>query len=385
MFERRTRQAFPARNIMLLAVAVAALLLFILRKTEGIPGQEIRVVNPEHEEKRDSGLFPFEEYYAVRQYPDYEPAVNAYEAAMYEARLSAAAARPRGGLEGITAPWTVQGPGNIGARINTIAVDPSDKNTIYIGYSGGGAWKTTNGGVTWKPIFDQNSFLAIGDIYVDPLNPSHVYIGTGDPNISAYPFIGNGVWKSTDKGESWSLLGLTNQRIVSEIIANPGGSQKLYAATMGIPFERNNQRGLYMSANNGTDWQQSLFVSDQAGIIDLAVSPTNPNVIYAASWDRIRTNRESLVFGENARIWKTTNGGQTWTQLSGGLPNGPQCRIGLAIDPSNDQHIIASYCGTNLDFSGLYESFNGGQTWQFNPCNGLDFGFQGGFAGISVK
>ncbi|MFM8485964.1 MAG: hypothetical protein ACKOCH_06485, partial [Bacteroidota bacterium] len=103
MFERRTRQAFPVRNIMLLAVAVAALLLFMLRKTEGIPGQEIRVVNPDQEEKRDSGLFPFEEYYAVRQYPDYEPAVSAYEAAMYEARLSAAAARPRGGLEGVTA------------------------------------------------------------------------------------------------------------------------------------------------------------------------------------------------------------------------------------------------------------------------------------------
>jgi hypothetical protein len=123
-------------------------------------------------------------------------------------------------------------------------VDPSDKNTIYLGYSGGGAWKTTDGGVSWKPVFDQNGFLSIGDIYVDPLNPSHVYIGTGDPNISAYPFIGNGVWKGTDKGESWSLLGLTNQRIVSKIIANPGGSQKLYAATMGIPFERNNQRGL---------------------------------------------------------------------------------------------------------------------------------------------
>ena len=380
MFERRTRQAFPVRNIILLAVAAGALLLFMLRKTERMPAQEIRVVNPEQEEKRDSGLFPFEEYYAVRQYPDYEPAVSAYEAAMYEARLSAAAARPRGGLEGITASWTVQGPGNIGARINTIAVDPSDKNTIYIGYSGGGAWKTTDGGVTWKPVFDQNGFLAIGHIYVDPLNPSHVYIGTGDPNISAYPFIGNGVWKSTDKGESWSLLGLTNQRIVSKIIANPGGSQKLYAATMGIPFERNNQRGLYQSANDGADWQQSLFVSNQTGIIDMAVSPANPGVIYAASWDRIRSNRESLVFGENARIWKTTNGGQTWTPLSGGLPNGPQCRIGLAIDPSNDQHILASYCGTNLDFLGLYESFNGGQTWQFNPCNGLDFGFQGGFA-----
>ena len=283
MFERRTRQAFPVRNIILLAVAAGALLLFMLRKTERMPEQEIRVVNPEQEEKRDSGLFPFEEYYAVRQYPDYEPAVSAYEAAMYEARLSAAAARPRGGLEGITAPWTVQGPGNIGARINTIAVDPSDKNTIYIGYSGGGAWKTTDGGVTWKPVFDQNGFLAIGHIYVDPLNPSHVYIGTGDPNISAYPFIGNGVWKSTDKGESWSLLGLTNQRIVSKIIANPGGSQKLYAATMGIPFERNNQRGLYLSANDGADWQQSLFVSSQTGIIDMAVSQANPNVIYAAS------------------------------------------------------------------------------------------------------
>ncbi|MEN9414371.1 MAG: hypothetical protein RLZ62_675, partial [Bacteroidota bacterium] len=203
MFERRSRQAFPVRNIILLAVAVAGLLIFMLQRTKNMPEQAIRVIDPEQTEKRDSGLFPFEDYYAVRQYPDNEPAVAAYEAAMYEARMSAEAARPRGGYEGINAPWTVQGPANIGARINTIAVDPSDKNTIYIGYSGGGAWKTTDGGISWKPIFDQNSFLAIGDIYVDPLNTSHIYIGTGDPNISAYPFIGNGIWKSTDKGESW--------------------------------------------------------------------------------------------------------------------------------------------------------------------------------------
>lgn len=380
MFQRHTRQPFPTRNILVLAAAILGMLYYMYQKLREKPQQPVQVIETELQEPRDTGLRPMEAFYAMREFPEFRPDVAAYETALYEARQQAAAARPRGGNEGIFAPWVLQGPGNIGARINTIAVDPTDKNTIYIGYSGGGAWKTSNGGQTWKPIFDNNTFLSIGDITIDPQNANIVYIGTGDPNISAYPFIGNGVWKSTDKGETWQALGLEDQRIVSKIVVNPAGQQQLYVATMGLPFERNNQRGLYKKPTNSGAWQQSLFISDQAGIIDLVASPSNPNTLYAAAWDRIRSNQESLVSGENARIWKTTDGGQNWTQLGGGLPQGNQCRIGLAIDPNNDQHIVASYCGTNLDFLGLFESFNGGQSWTQNPCIGLDYGFQGGFA-----
>jgi len=372
MFQRQTRQTFPARNIILLAAAVLGFLVFILNKVKETPPQSLEGV-----ETKESGLRPSEAFYAMREYPVFRPDVRTYEAALANARQVDALARPRGGNDGLLAPWTLQGPGNIGARINTIAIDPSDKNTIYIGYSGGGVWKTTDGGTSWKPIFDDRNFLSIGHIAIDPLHPEQVYVGTGDPNISGYPFIGDGVWKSNDKGATWQPLGLTNQRITSKIIVQP---TRVFAATMGLPFERNNDRGLYVRSSAGTSWQSSLFISDQAGIIDLVVSPTDPNTLYAAAWDRIRNNQESLVSGENARIWKSSNGGLTWTKLGGGLPEGEQCRIGLAIDPSNGQHLYASYVDTNLSFSGLYETTDGGQNWTFKNTNGLDWGFQSNFA-----
>ncbi|NUO02757.1 MAG: hypothetical protein HUU01_19285, partial [Saprospiraceae bacterium] len=329
------------------------------------------------EDKTNLPFRPSEEFYAMRDYPFFRPDIGAYAAAMAEAWEDASAT---GARNGISTPWTLQGPGNIGARVNTIAVHPTNSSIIYIGYSGGGVWKTTNGGASWDPIFDGQGYLAIGHIVLDPANPDHVYVGTGDPNIGGYPFIGNGLWKSTNQGETWQYLGLEDQRIISKLVVNPAGSQKIYAATMGLPFEQNNDRGLYRADLAAPNWQSSLFVSDQTGIIDLVVSSTNPNLLYAAAWDRIRSNSQSIVSGVNARIWKSTDGGTNWTPLSGGLPQGEQSRIGLAIDPNNDQHVLATYASGNLTFGGLYETFNGGQTWQQTPTTGLNTNFQSNFA-----
>jgi len=336
--------------------------------------------NPGTATSKAAPFRPAEEFYAMRDYPFFRPDIQAYTAAIAEARQRSGSNTGSRSGNGVSAPWTLQGPGNIGARVNTIAIHPTNPSIIYIGYSGGGAWKTTNGGATWSPIFDEQDYLAIGHIAVDPGNPDHLYIGTGDPNIGGYPFIGNGVWKSTDQGATWQPLGLEGQRIVSKLIVNPSGSQKIYAATMGVPFERNNDRGLYRADLNAPAWQQSLFVSDQTGIIDLVVSPTDPDVLYAAAWDRIRNNQESTVSGENARIWKSTDGGINWSPLSGGLPQGAQSRIGLAIDPNNGQHVVATYANTNLAFGGLYETFDGGLSWQQNAGTGLDVNLQSNFA-----
>jgi len=380
MFQQQNRPTFPTRNIVVLAAAVLGLLYFMWSKMRDQRAQDTQGVENEAAEQRDSALMPFEEFYAMRDYPDFRPDVQTYAEAIAVARHGYEAARPRGGKEGVYAPWILQGPGNIGARINTIAIDPSDKNTIYIGYSNGGVWKTKNGGQSWKPVFDDQNFLSIGHIAIDPSHPEYVYVGTGDPNISGYPFIGDGVWRSTDKGETWAPYGLENQRIVSKLIVNPSGSTKVYAATMGLPFERNNNRGLYNGSIANPVWQSSLFVSNEAGVIDIAVSPTDPFTIYAASWDRIRNNQESIVSGENGRIWKSIDGGISWNKLSGGLPQGAQCRIGLAIDPSNAEHLFASYVDPSLSFSGLYETFDGGASWQLNPTNGLNMNFQSNFA-----
>jgi photosystem II stability/assembly factor-like uncharacterized protein len=382
MFQRQTRSTFPARNLVILGAVVFLFLLFLLKnlkkETAPTPGQTLE--NEGKDLKDTSNLRPAEWLFTLREWPDFRTDISTYTAAMRVAHLADLAAKSRDEIKGFSAPWKLEGPGNIGARINTIAVHPSDPNIIYIGYSHGGVWKSEDGGQNWKSVFDDQSFLSIGDITFDPGHPSVVYVGTGDPNISGYPFIGDGLWRSVDGGETWEHLGLEAQRIVSKIIVHPMLASRIFVATMGLPFERNNDRGLYKSTNLGSSWQQKLFINNESGVIDLVMSPIDPNILYAAVWDRIRNNQESIVSGENARIWKSVDGGDTWTKLSGGLPEDVNSRIGLAIDPSNANHLFASYVNTSLSFSGLFESFDGGETWNENPCEGLDLGFQSNFA-----
>lgn len=379
MFQRQARQAFPARNLLILGAIVLGFVYVLFRNVQPdtTAGQNIEA--EAGEPKDTSTLRPAEWFFALREWPDFRTSVRVYSDALAEARQANLAARPRDGFKGFSAPWKLEGPANIGARINTVEIHPNNPNVIYIGYSQGGVWKTTDAGQSWAPGFDQQNFLSIGDIEIDP-NNGIVYVGTGDPNISGYPFIGDGLWRSLDEGATWQHIGLEDQRIISKIIPNPQSPNTLYVGAMGIPFERNNNRGFYKSTSLGASWQQKLFISDQTGIIDMVISPLDPNTLYAAAWDRIRNNQESVVSGENARIWKTTDGGQTWTKLGGGLPEGAQSRIGLAIDPFNENHLFASYVSTNLEFSGLYETFDGGQSWNENPCLGLNFGFQSNFA-----
>jgi photosystem II stability/assembly factor-like uncharacterized protein len=378
MFQRQARQAFPIRNIVVLAAAVLLFFLYIaqnLRKNDAPAKQERQ--EAEAEKHDSSSLEPAEWFHIVREYPDFRPDIKTYAAAMKQAREGVAS---RNQNQGFSAPWTVQGPGNIGARVNAVKIHPTNPNIIYVGYSGGGLWKTVNGGQSWQPIFDQQNYLSIGAITLDPQNPNIVYVGTGDPNISILPFIGDGVWKSPDGGQTWQHLGLVDQRIITKIVINPSNSNILYASTMGLPFERNNKRGLYKSTNGGQTWQQSLFVSDQAGAIDLEMSPADPNVLYVAMWDRIRNNQESLVSGPNAKIWKTTDAGANWTVLGGGLPEDDQCRIGIDIDRNNANHIVAIYAGVDLSFNNIFESFDAGQSWQPMALQGLDPNFQSNFA-----
>lgn len=378
MFQRQSRKAYPATYIFILAVAVLALLFFVIQNLNEPALQNTAPATDQPEEKENTGgdLRPAEWFFAVREYPHFRPDVKIYSQAMKQA---ASAAQQRGAYPGFSAPWTVQGPANIGARINSVKVHPTNPNIIYIGYSHGGVWKTTNGGTTWSPIFDQQPFLAIGDIELDPQNPNIVYVGTGDLNISGYPFIGDGLWKSPDGGQTWQHIGLEKQRIVSKIAIHPTNANIIYVATMGLPFERNNDRGLYKTTNGGQTWQQILFVSDSTGIADLEMSPGNPNVLYAAGWDRIRNNQESIISGNNARIWKSINGGQNWTMLAGGLPEGPKSRVGLSISAGDPNYLVSVFVDTTLDIHGMFKTTDGGTTWSALPLDGLDLGFMGGF------
>ncbi len=368
MFERKTRDSFPFPLLILLALVAAALLFFIWKSTHRAP---------ETEAEKPAGLWPEEWQALAREYPTFEPNLAVYENAMREA----AGAESRGGWPGFGAAWRVEGPGNIGARINTIKVHPTNPNIIYVGFSRGGVWKTTDGGANWKPIFDKQTYLAIGDIELDPKNPNVVYVGTGDVNIGGYVAYGDGLWRSPDGGATWQHLGLDNQRIISKIIVHPTQAGVLFVAAMGMPFARTTDRGVYRSKDNGATWQRVLFASDQAGAIDLSMSPDNPNELFAATWDRLRSYKANLISGPNGAIWKSTDGGNTWNRLTNGLPGGRQGRIGLSQTPQNPSLLYASFVDSTSALEGIFRSTDRGASWQATgiPTNQGGGDIAGGF------
>ncbi len=348
------------QHIILYVLIVAGML-----SCKGTPGTG-------HEES-ESKTDPYDLFAFQRSYPDRTFDWQGWRKALVQARKAEAVQeRGLGGCSGNAVNWTLQGPANVAGRVNTLAVKPDDENTVLAGFSGGGIFKTTDGGVNWHPVFDDNPELAIGHIAFDPGNPSVVFAGTGDPNIPSIVFNGDGIYKSTDAGESWQHSGLSQQGIISKIQIDPSNSQIIYAATMGNPYVRNNDRGVYKSTDGGLHWQQVLFVSDQAGASDLVINPANPQILYASFWDRIRSNEESVVFGPHARVYKTTDGGANWTQLGGGLPTGVMGRTGLAISLQNPDKVYAVYIDTLSTPGGLYKTTDGGSNWSSVDINALE-------------
>jgi photosystem II stability/assembly factor-like uncharacterized protein len=362
------------QGIALSVLAVFAIVLFAPAE------KEARTLEPEQPASvLDAKMEPAEHFFLQRSYPDPALDLPAYEAALKAAAVTYSTNKTQSSSGVTTTPWTVQGPHNIGGRINAIAIDPNNANTILVGAAAGGIFKTTDGGSNWTPVFDDHSYLGIGDITYQPGSSQIIYAGTGDPNISGYPVIGDGIYKSTDAGNTWTHLGLTNTRVISRIIVDPNNVNKIYVATMGLPMQRNNDRGLYISSDGGTTWTQSLFVADQAGIIDLQMDPNATGTLYASSWDRIRTNQESTVFGTNAKVWKTTNGGSTWAPLTNGLPSIPMSRINLSIDPTSPSTVYACFVDSTYNVFNIYKTTNSGSSWAPMDISSLNPNALGGF------
>ena len=279
---------------------------------------------------------------------------------------------------GLTSSWRLEGPTNIGGRINCILVDSRDPNTMYTGMATGGIFKTIDGGTNWFPIADDFAFLSISDIIQDPLYPDTLYAATGDRNFGSWGRIGDGVKVSYNAGATWQSAGLSNVGIVSKLIID-STNRILWASVLGNPRTTSTQRGVFKSADMGVTWQQVHSVNSGAGAIDMVINPANPQILYVSYFNRKRTSVLNSAYGNDGRVWQTTDGGLTWNILSNGLPNYPVSRIGLAISKQNPNKLYATVVDSSYNHEGLYMSINSGQTWTKRAALNLPPNYTGGF------
>src|SRR5438067_2654583 len=238
--------------------------------------------------------------------------------------------------------WRTVGPANFEGRVADIAGIPSPSKTFFVASAGGGIWKTSNNGVTFRPVFDTQRCVAMGALAIAPSDTQQVWAGTGEQNSRNTIEPGCGIFKSTDGGLTWKSMGLEKTQHVSRIVVHPTNPNIVYVAALGAAWKTNPERGLYKTTDGGTTWQLVKFISDRAGFIDVIMDPRNPNTLYASSWERIRGPYFLRSGGPGSALWKTTDGGATWSELKGGgYPETTKGRIGLAISQSNPDIVYA--------------------------------------------
>jgi photosystem II stability/assembly factor-like uncharacterized protein len=226
------------------------------------------------------------------------------------------------------------GPAIMGGRIADVEGVPGDPNVVYVASASGGLWKTTNGGVTWKPIFERQGTFSIGDIALAPSNPEVVWVGTGESNVRNSVSFGDGVYKSTDGGKTWQHMGLTDTERISAIAINPQNPDIVYIGALGHAFGPNDERGVFMTTDGGKTWTKTLFIDNQHGVADLEIDSTNPNILYAGMWSFERKPWTHRSGSEKGGVYKSIDGGRTWNKLTNGLPK-LMGRIGVRVAPSN--------------------------------------------------
>jgi photosystem II stability/assembly factor-like uncharacterized protein len=261
--------------------------------------------------------------------------------------------------------WRQIGPFRAG-RVTGVTGVPGQPAIYYVGTAGGGAWKTADGGMVWKPIFDKQKVASIGAIAVAPSNPNIVYIGTGDvSNVGGAVNQGNGMWKSTDAGTSWQHIGLEDSRHVGAIWVDPHNPDIVFVAALGHTFAANSERGVFKTTDGGKTWRKVLYKDDSTGAIDVAFAPDNPQIGFAALWYHLvkpDTPFAGLLGMGGAGIYKTTDGGETWTEVKiPQLANAHLGRIGVVV-VGNGQRVYAII--SERKEGGLYRSDDGGATWK---------------------
>lgn len=253
------------------------------------------------------------------------------------------------------------GPAISGGRVSAVAGVPGNNVTYYVGTADGGVFRTTNGGTTWTAEFQHQPVLSIGALAVDPTNAEVVWAGTGEGNVRNNVSYGDGVYKSTDGGAHWTHLGLAGTRQIPRIVIDPRHPNTVFVAAMGNPWKDSPDRGVYRTTDGGATWQKVLYVAPGVGAADLAIDPVNPNVLYASTYKYRRTPWSYDDGGPEDAIYKSVDGGTTWTRLSGhGLPTGPVSRIGLAVAPSQHDRVYAAIGSSE---GVMWRSDDAGATW----------------------
>lgn len=292
--------------------------------------------------------------------------------------------------------WRSIGPAVMGGRVTDVEGVPGNPKVFYVATATGGIWKTINAGTMFFPLFDKEPVVSMGDIAIAPANPNIIYAGTGEEDSRNSISPGGGVYKSTDAGLTWKLMGLAATQQIGRIVVDPADPNIVYVAALGHVWNANPERGLYKSVDGGATWQLVKFVSDKAGFVDLAMDPKDHNTLYASSWERVRGPYFLKSGGPGSGLWKTSDAGATWREVrGGGFPSTTKGRIGIAVSPS-DPRVVYTWVeadtlprslakGEKPDTSrrqktnsGIYRSSDGGATWTLTYRNEPPAGGGGG-------
>ena len=274
--------------------------------------------------------------------------------------------------------WRPVGPANMGGRITDVEGIASPSKTFYVAAAAGGVWKTTNAGTTFRPVFDNERVASLGDLAIAPSDTNVVYLGTGEEDSRNSISPGGGVWKTTDGARTWKFMGLGETQQIARIVVDPRDANVVYVAALGHTWGPNRERGLYKSINGGTTWELVKFISEKAGFVDVQLEPGNPDVVWAASWERVRGPYFLYSGGAGSALWKSIDAGKTWAEVKGGgLPETTKGRMNFDISRSNPKMIyLMIEADTVMNGksdksvkgqvrpSGLYRSTDGGATWE---------------------
>ncbi len=255
------------------------------------------------------------------------------------------------------------GPALMSGRVGDIVVDPHHRSTWYVAASSGGVWKTQNNGVTWDPIFDQYGSYSIGCLALDPQDRFTLWVGTGENNSQRSVGYGDGIYKSIDGGKTFTKMGLGDSQHIGKILVHPTNSDVVFVAAQGPLWNEGGDRGLYKTTDGGKSWEKILEISENTGINEVHFDPTNPDVLYASSYQRRRHTWVLIDGGPESTIYKSTDGGQTWRKINRGLPGGDLGRIGLAVSPVNSE-IVYAIVEASPGNSGFFRSPDRGESWQ---------------------